>query len=262
MPTSWLNSKKCSRPERARLRPAAVALAARALLPLTALALPAAPSAASELKQSIERDLLDRRQPAFGALLRHWQEEHGPRAVEPLAQIAIDRKRADRDRYVTAMAALKLGGPAVATRLAPLLKDRSWMLRSAALNAFTVAGDARAGARVLPLLRDPALVVRSEAVRAVRALRPAGGAAALVAALRDEKNYHRGRALWVPHEILDALVALEAREQASALRPLLRHDRDPELLRRTIATLSALTGKSPAADRPLREQARAWEKTL
>jgi len=212
----------------------------------------------------IRRDLSKRTSKRFDSLLASWKKRYGTRAVEPLLGIAADRKLSDPDRYIALMGSARLGGPAIAPRLTPLLKDKSWMVRSAALQALRFLGNREAAPHVLALLKDPALVVRSEAVQTVEALRPEGAVPALVDAATDEANYHAGKARWVPQKALAALVKLEAPGSvARELRPLLDYEADPELVRQTIRTLEAITGRSPAsAAVPLSDSVRAWKATL
>jgi HEAT repeat protein len=160
------------------------------------------------------------------------------------------------------MGAARLGGPKVAPRIAPLLRDSSWMLRSGALRALAALGDASTGPQVLPLLKDPSLAVRLEAVAATRRLRPPGAAQALLGVLGSGDNYHGGKALWVPGRALAALTALHATEAASSLRPLLDHMGDPDLLLETIDALERLTGRRLKPGAPLSVRVREWKLAL
>ncbi len=158
-----------------------------------------------------------------------------------------------------------MGGKEAAPLLVPFLRDRSWMIRSAALRALTVLKHPKTSDAVIPLLRDRALVVRSQAVDAVRTLRPNGATEALVSALEHGANYQQGKARWIPQKALDALVELKpanAQEVCGRLKPLLQHRKDPALLERTVATLEALSGKRLKPGASLDEQVRAWQATL
>lgn len=220
------------------------------------------PSSAAKLealKPLILRDLESRRSLSFKAMLRHWETEYGTRAVSPLLQIAGDTRVPESQRYIATMGVAKLGGAAVAPRIVPLLRDSSWMIRTGALRALTALRNSKTTGSVLPLLRDPALAVRIEAVEAVQKLRPPGAAAALVSILERPENYHARKAQWVPQRALSALQALNAREMAPKLLPLLDRLHDEDLVRRTIETLESLTGKKLAAGKPLSDQAKAWK---
>jgi HEAT repeat protein len=269
MLTWWRNSKKCSTPE---------ALALAAVFALPSLSLAASPPATAPMPELVEaqgsstastvlstvlrNDIRDRRSSTFDALLKRWQGSYGTRAVPPLIKIAADRGTADPDRFIALMGAAKLGGTEMAPILTPFLKDRSWMIRSGALRALAALNDPRTAREVLPLLNDPALVVRSEAVDAVERLRPEGAVDALISTIEHSHNYHAGKAQWVPQKALAALVSLKAVEVAPKLRPLLRHELDPELQKLTVETLEALTGKKLKQGASIAERIKAWDTEL
>lgn len=205
------------------------------------------------------------RRPAgsFEPLLHAWEKRHGIAAVDPLLEAAADKSRAeDSVRYIALMGAAKLGGKETAPRLVVFLRDGSWMIRSGALRALTALRNPATAAAVLPLLRDPALVVRLEAVEAVEKLQPEGGAEALLATLEHAANYHGGKAQWVPQKALAAIAKLNATKLAPRLKPLLEHESDPELQKRTVATLETLTGKRLKLGAPLVERVREWKVAL
>ena len=198
----------------------------------------------------------------FDLLLKQWEKSYGTKAVQPLLHIAGDNKKDDPIRYVALMGVAKIGGIEAAPLLLPLLKDRSWMIRSGALRALGVLGNQKTAEDVLPLLHDPALVVRIEAVDAVEKLHPAGAANALLGVLESSANYRNGRAQWVPSRALAALSSLNAKEIAVRLKPLLDHGSDPELQKQTIKTLEALTGKVVEPGSPLATQIKGWKQAL
>lgn len=250
MPTWLLNSKKCS------IRDAVLAGALALAFSSSAFA------AIPKLESTLLEDIRARKDSSFAKVLKTWELRYSADAVEPLLKIANEKAHSDQDRYVAMMGAAKIGGKATAPAVAALLKDSSWMIRSGAIRALTALKDPVASASVLPLLNDPALVVRVEAVSAVEKLRPNGAVDALVKTLQDKDNYHQGKAQWMPHRVLAALVSLEAKEAAPHLKPLLDHSKDPELQLKTVATLEALTGRKLKAGSNLDEQVQAWKKTL
>jgi len=221
----------------------------------------AVPSAKS-LRTRLETDIKARSSTSFAGIIKKWEKKHGSVAVASLLEIANDRKTEDTDRYIAVMGAAKLGGPDTAQLIAPLLNDRSWMIRSAALRTLTVLNNRKAAKAVLPLLKDPALVVRSEAVQAVEKLQPEGAVEGLISAIQTSSNYRNGKALWVPQKILSALVTLKAKSVAPRLKPLLKHSKDPELQRQTIETLEALLDTKLEQGQPLANQIKAWELKL
>ena len=215
------------------------------------------------LAVSLRSDIATRKDASFETLLHRWQTRYGTQAVDPLFSLAADSANPDADRYVALMGAAKLGGYATSARVAHFLGDPAWMMRSGAIRLLTAFQDKPSSARILSLLRDKALVVRLEAVSAVAKLRPAGAANALVAAALDPNNYHGGKALWVPHRALDALAALDAREQAPKLAPLLTHENDPALQHRTVETLDRLAGHSTGGPaESLAKRVLAWKAEL
>jgi HEAT repeat protein len=261
MPTSSPNSKRCFARELAAATLAAAALTLASPSPGWS----AVSRAPASIEAELSRDLASpKARGSFAALLRDWEDRYQSDALDPLLRIASSSSRADADRYVALMAAAKIGGTGAVPRLTPFLKSPSWMLRSGALRALSAIGVDSVGPSILPLLEDPALVVRTEAVEAVDRLRPSGAVPALLRALRSGANYHGGKALWVPQKAISALVAMSspgtpgALSIASELKPLLRHDRDPELQSHTVQALEALTGRRIASvHRSLRERIRA-----
>lgn len=199
---------------------------------------------------------------SFEDLLDEWSTQYASTAIDPLLDLARARSNTDKVRYVALMGAAKLGGPAGAERLIPFLKDPSWMIRNASLRALGALNNPKTAPSVLPLLHDPALVVRLEAVEAVRRLRPPGSAQALVNTLRNQDNYRNGKAQWVPVQSLDVLAELNDASIVPALKPLLDHRHDPELQKKTIETLRALTGKKLAEGKPLPRQIVSWKREL
>jgi HEAT repeat protein len=160
------------------------------------------------------------------------------------------------------MGAAKLGGPAIAPKIVPLLKDKVWLIRNAALRALSALKNPATAKAVLPLLKDPALVVRAEAVEAVKTLKPAGATQALLSVLQSQDNYRFGKAQWVPQRALAALVVLHDFSIVPYLRPLLDHQKDPELQRQTVFALQTLTGIDKDAQSPLPTQVETWKKIL
>jgi hypothetical protein len=217
----------------------------------------------SSIESSIRADLGKRTGTRFNALLEQWHRAHGTAAVPALLTIAADRKLSDSDRYIAVLATARLGGAATAKNLSSYLSDHSWMVRTAALRALTALKDPATSAEVLKLLRDPALVVRNEAVVAAQTLRPTGTIDALIAATHDEKNYHRGKAQWVPQNALDALVKIGAPGNvAHRLLALLDRKSDEGLVKKTLQTLETLTGIKTAVGVPVAEQIRRWKTKL
>lgn len=194
---------------------------------LVSLLIPAVAIASSPTEERIRRELESRPKAGdFQSLFNKWEKEHGSKAIAPLLNVASDPTTLDFDRYVAVMGAARLGGPASAPLLSPLLKDRAWMVRSAALKALAALGNKDASSAVLPLLRDPALVVRLDAVDAITKLAPPGSVEALIATLTDPGNYNKDKALWVPGRALESIRKLGLGDSAGLLRAALPRIRD------------------------------------
>lgn len=219
-------------------------------------------AAVSPLSATLRSDLTTRRNNSFEALLQQWAKQHGAKASLPLLELTRDTRLADADRYLALMGATRLGGQALAPELVPTLKDRSWMLRSGALRALSALQNPATRDAVVPLLKDPSLVVRTEAVEAVRILRPESARDALLQALENPANYHRGIAQWVPQRALQALVAIQAKDAAPRLLPLLNRAGDPALQAKTIDALESLTGKKLGKTGTLKVRVEAWKREL
>lgn len=239
-------------------------LAATPLSVAQASSIPARPTLAAPnaLLALLKQQITARKSLDFEALLSDWERDYGARAVAPLAKIASDGHAEDTHRYIAIMGMARLGGSGAATGITAYLKDKSWMIRSAALRALRVIGGDEVGPAVLAMLKDPALVVRLEAVETVERLRPTGAARALAETLERGENYWGGKAQWVPQRALGALAYLGAKDTIPRLKPLLARKDDPKLVQQTVLTLESLTGKSFARGASLAEQATAWRKYL
>jgi HEAT repeat protein len=254
MKTSLLSSKKC-------LTAKAVAVLL-ALSSFSSISTFAANTYIAPSQATLVQDINTNPDVDFEALLQRWTNQYGSLASQPLLSIAKDKRNSDRQRYIALMGAAKLGGEAVAEKLVPLLKDKVWLIRSATLRALAALKDPATSQAVLPLLKDPALVVRVEAVEAVKVLKPEGGAQALISVLQSQDNYRFGKAQWVPQRALSALVVLHDFSVVPYLRPLLDHQKDPELQRQTIFALQMLTGIDKDSKLALNTQIETWKKIL
>lgn len=201
------------------------------------------PNPAQGLTQKLQAEIQSSRGTSFENLVHHWEQEYGTSAFQPLIEIAANKKNEDPHRYIALMSAAKIGGTASAPLIGNFLKDSSWMIRSAALKALAALENPNTAPSVLPLLKDPALVVRVEAVETVKTLRPPGAAQALLATLEDPKNYHGGKAQWVPQKALNALIQIKAKGITAQLTTLLGKSsiqNDPDLKLKAQTTLKAL----------------------
>lgn len=215
------------------------------------------------LLQTLKTDIRGRTSNVFQNILKKWEILYGTQAVPPLFEIASDKSNNDADRYIAIMGAAKLGGAGSAPGLISLLKDSSWMIRSAALRALSFQQNLlsnKDSSAILPLLKDSALVVRLEAIDAAEKLRPEGTVEALVQTLSNLDNYHFGKAIWVPQRTLSALSKLHVKSVAPHLVTLLEHKNDRELQLKTMDTLASLTGMRPNSSLSHEEKIKFWKK--
>lgn len=216
-----------------------------------------------EIDHAIRKDLQSQNNISFQSLLQSWNTRFGSKAVEPLIKIASDSNWEDGKRYMALMGAARVGGKNSSPQIVPFLKDRSWMIRSAALRALCALDANDQGEQVLSLLKDPALVVRSETILAIEHLKPIKAIESLVQALHDPYNFHKGKAQGVPQLALQALVKLQAQaEIAPQLAPLLNYHRDPRFQQLTIKTLESITRKNFRQLPSLAKQVARWKEEL
>lgn len=259
MTTYWLNLKKCL-----TLSSVCFGLLLYSSFPsLAKETRPALLKKKNPIRQQIFKELAQWNTPTFQPLVQRWKTKYQGKAVPALMYVAQHKKAKEQKRYIALMAATEIGGKKATKKLLPLLKDRSWMIRSGMLRVLRRSGDANLGKAALPLLKDRALVVRSEAVQTLQVLRPAGTLMALIRTLRDPSNYKSGKALWVPQKALAALRTLQVhRSVARFLSPLLNIKNDTVLLNETIKTLEHMTGKRLKSKSSLPLRVAAWKQEL
>lgn len=196
----------------------------------------------------------------FSPLLSQW-EAMAPTPFPSLLSIAKNPKKEETHRYIAIMGAARVAGAEVIPLLLPLLKDKSWFVRSAMIKVISQLGDAATSRDVLPLLTDPALVVRNEAIVCVRKHKPLGSEQAFLRVLKDKRNFHRGKALWAPILALEALREFgpAIKTQAPEILSLYQYRSDLALLKAAHETLVKLTGHTIQAKNPTLDKS-AWEK--
>lgn len=212
--------------------------------------------------EEIRKDLKLRKSASFEFLTEHWKKTHGTHVIRPLLALAKEVNESDFDRYIAIMGLARIGGKEVAPWILPFLNDRAWMVRIGTLRALMFLNYSKAGSQIISMLRDPALVVRREVVIVIEKLHLKAGIQPLVQTLKDKKNFHKGRAQWVPNRALKALIELKAPANISKdLRHLLEYQQDPGLLRETVTTLDQLNGQKTST-RSLKDRVRYWKKAL
>lgn len=257
MKTLLPNSKKCLTANWIAI----CALAILTSLPFTLALLSSEARADIPSRTTLEIEINANTSSSFQELLSSWQKKYGIHAINPLFVIASSTD-ADRSRYIAILGAARLGGQAIAPRIVPFLKDRSWMIRNAALKSLAALKHPKTVSAVLPLLHDPALVVRVEAIETVRALKPPGAVPALLQVLHNQENYHFGKSQWAPLRALQAIAAIGDKSVAPELAPLLDHQIDPPLQRAAISALQTLTGHREDGSLELVKQAASWKQYL
>ncbi len=219
---------------------------------------------------SIEKDLRSfskSRDTEFQPLIEQWEKRHGKKAIPDLFKIARNIKAKDTDRFIAIMAITKISGEASAPKILPLLKDKNWMVRSAALKSIELLDYKPGSHGVIQSLKDPALVIRAQAVTTLETLKPDGAVEALIAAAYDSKNYRsgnykKGTADWVPQRALAALRKLRPTGVSAKLLPLLNGAYDRKLRAHALFTIETLEGKSLKKGSPFKERSLAWNKAL
>jgi len=219
---------------------------------------------------SVEKDLhvfAKSRNTEFQPLIQQWEKKYGKKAVPDLLKIARNPKAKDTDRFIALMAITKISGQSSAPQIVPFLKDKNWMVRSAALKSIELLDYKPASNAVLKLLKDPALVIRAQAVTTVETLKPDGATEALLAAVYDSKNYRsgnykKGNADWVPQRALAVLRKLRPTGVSAQLLPLLNGAHDRKLRAHALFTIETLEGKSLKRGSPFPERSLAWNQAL
>jgi len=182
-------------------------------------------ASAGELIFKLENEIENWKGKSFEPLIDRWEKEYGSSAVSSLTRIARNKNLHDRERYVALMGAAKLGGPDGFNLWSTLIHDSSWVIRGAVLRASRISQNEQAKKLALEGLKDKALVVRLEAVETLAWLKPKDWEKALLGTLSDERNFHKGRPLWVPTRALRALTrtqekALTAQEIENTMKKL------------------------------------------
>lgn len=216
---------------------------------------------------NIEKDLRQHREVDFKDLISNWNRRYGDSALDPLMMLVNRPGTSDRDLYISMMAIGRIGRTKATPLLLSKLEHPSWMVRSASLKS--IAQYSRNGpVDVYPIaerLFDKALVVRMDAVKALEALRNPVAIPSLLKALHDPSNYHKGKSLWVPLQIVESLRAYPLKKhQLKELRPVFKsHKKDPKLAQSLVRTLERLTHNPTPADLPrMSQKIRYWDQYL
>lgn len=203
----------------------------------------------------------------FQSLIDRWEGQYGSKATPALLQLAKDAKAKDTERFIALMAVTKISGAKEGPQITPFLRDKNWMVRSAALKSVEILNYQPASADALKLLKDPALVIRAQAAAAVETLNPPGAVPALLEAIYDGKNYRpgdykKGKADWVPQRALASLRRLKPKNVSHQLLPLLNESRDRKLRAHALFTIETLEGKKLKKGSPFKARALAWNQAL
>jgi len=218
---------------------------------------------------AIVKDLENHKGGDFTDLLESWQKKFGDSAIKSLTKISKNQKVEDTQRYIAIMGLSKLAGGATSSIVAPLLTDSSWLVKIGALRALRLVSqikqtklNSEQEQAVAKMMNDPALVGRNEAVITIMTLGLRSATPELINALKDQKNYHKGKAQWVPQKALSTLLVFEPNPAtARKIASLLQRKTDQDLLKQTVSTIEKMMGqKSPKGS--LNVQADFWTKKL
>lgn len=257
-------SKRCSKDKPGLILTALVAFA---ISPFAhAIPAPSKEVSLKDLRSDLAR-FSQKKGSNFQSIIDRWEDQYGAKATPSLLQLAKDTKAKDTERFIALMALTKISGAQSGPKLVPFLRDKNWMVRSAALKSVEILNYQPASADVLKLLKDPALVIRAQAVAAVETLNPPGAVPALLEAIYDGKNYRpgdykKGKADWVPQRALASLRKLKPKNVSHQLLPLLNESRDRKLRAHALFTIEALEGKKLKKGSPFKARALAWNQAL
>jgi HEAT repeat protein len=255
MKTFSLSLRKCS-----TLSLVAIALA----LPSAELTAAKPSSAPQQLKTKLLKELELHRGRNFELLIRRWSKRYGTRATSPLLELAQTQSLDDSKRYIAVVAAGRIGGEEALAGIRKLTKDKSWMIRSACLNVLAALKQPRDHAALLARTKDKALVIRKQAVEILGKVRVPGAKPSLIEAVMDPRNYHRGKALWVPQKAILALTQYSlSLKDAKKLLPVLEKPSDNGIRLLTLKLLERRWGKNrPSPKGPKISTLDYWKKTL
>ena len=203
----------------------------------------------------------------FQPLIAQWEKKYGKKAIPDLLKVAKNKKAKDTDRFIAIMAITKISGTSGAHQIIPFIKDKNWMVRSAALKSIEILDYKPGSKHVLKLLKDPALVIRAQAVSTIETLKPEGSTEALLSAVYDPKNYRtgnykKGKADWVPQRALAVLRKLRPIGVSAKLLPLMNDAHDRKLRAHALYTIETLEGKSLKKGSAFAERSLAWNQAL
>ncbi len=136
----------------------------------------------------------------FAAIL-----EIGEQAVPTLSDIFLDMRMRWQSRWIAGMGLGRLGGEQSREALTSGLTDPLFLIRMAAVKAMGNMNDMTLAPLMRSTLSDKAMVVRSAAADALGQIQDPGAVPDLVAEFSHDRNFHRGRSLWVREHIIDAL---------------------------------------------------------
>ena len=224
----------------------------------------------SEKEMSIEADIRffrENKRTEFRELTLQWKRRYGDRSLQELSRIAKAKRLPDQDRFIAILSIAHLHPKEAPTQIRPYFKQKSWMLKSAALQSAVLLGNKTFQLEVISMLKDPALVIRAEAAESLGKLRWMEGKDALISAIYAPENYRpanfkKGRADWVPQKALSALRDMKVTGVSRALLPLVNEAGDPRLRAHALYTLEKLENKEFAPTGTFLEKRVAWNKFL
>jgi len=166
----------------------------------------------------------------------------GPSAVPTLEQLAADQTLADHQRWTCVRAIGQIGDRQAIPKLLELFKDPNPLIRIGALRAL---GDMGA-VSVLPEIqvlgeKDQAMVVRNEAVKVLGRFKDERSLATLEKAFWDERNFIKGKSLFIRRHVVVSLGKIQSRQSIPILIKALE-DHDETIPPSAVRSLERISG--------------------
>jgi hypothetical protein len=132
-------------------------------------------------------------------------------------------------RWIAAMTMARVGGDTVSDKFIKALESPNFMVRMAAIKGIEVIGTQKPNvSKLLPYLNkslnDPAMVVRTAAVDALGKIGERQSLSLLIRELNNQRNFYRGKSLWVREHLIDSIARIGGNESVPALVSCLRED--------------------------------------
>jgi HEAT repeat protein len=174
------------------------------LLPIISHSLPSNQSMhiASGLKNVLQKSASDR---------KSWLQESKINQ-ELMFKLAFEEKYHLQDRWTALQSLASLKNDLAIQSIVKASKSDDWFMRDAALKASRKYYPKASIKMAKKLLNDPSLIVRTSAVKSIHSAGDLDSKSVLWKALYDERNFRKGKGLWVRKHIARALADFETRD--------------------------------------------------